>query len=391
MNDIRNLSKHYETIFLFTELSLEKGNSVPENVMVIAGYVDWSQCNKLRLLLVNLITIFRIIASEIIHQRRNIPLKKNVLALLLNIFKAEVIHNIIANQSSISMDYKKLPCYSFWFYDVVFLGILKQRYGFERIVSRAHSGDLYEDHPSRKKRPDLVHYQLKHLDALLPVSEQGTAYMTAMYGEYRRKVTTVYLGTRDCGVNENIPDQLTVVSCARFRHHKRLDKIAEALCYTNFPLTWIHIGDDRHGEDIKGMDRYMEMIERLSKKGNVEVIRMGSLANDQIFELYRRKAINLFISLSENEGIPVSIMEAISFGIPVIATDAGGCSEIVNGKTGMLLPLDIRASEVSRILDGFLNSELNTPMFRNGARRFWEMNFSESENYKRLTAIIDGC
>jgi colanic acid/amylovoran biosynthesis glycosyltransferase len=390
MNDIRNLSGHYKTIFLFTESDVQNSNALPKNVIVIKGYVNWSDCNKIKLLLINFITVWGIIAAEIIRQRKIIPIKKNVLALLLNIYKAARIRDKIAEYRNLFVDYRKLPCYSFWFYDVTFLGILKQRYGFERIFSRAHSGDLYEEHPSRKKRPDLIHYQLKHLDRLLPVSEQGANYVSAIYGQYKGKVSTVYLGTKDCGFNENMPARLTLVSCARFRHHKRLDKIAEALYYTSCPITWMHIGDDRHGEDIQGMRRYMDMIGRLSEKSNVEFVRLGSLANDQIFELYQNKAISLFISLSENEGIPVSIMEAISFGIPAIATDAGGCSEIVNEKTGLLVPVDIGARDVSVLLDTFSSSGLNTSVFRNGVRKFWQENFSEAENYKRLTGIIDG-
>ena len=44
--------------------------------------------------------------------------------------------------------------------------------------------------------------------------------------------------------------------------------------------------------------------------------------------------VDLFLTVSANEGIPVSIMEAQSFGIPVIATDVGGISEIVNNVNG---------------------------------------------------------
>ena len=48
---------------------------------------------------------------------------------------------------------------------------------------------------------------------------------------------------------------------------------------------------------------------------------------------------DLFVNMSLSEGIPVSIMEAISFGIPIIATNVGGNAEIVNDETGVLIPL----------------------------------------------------
>ncbi|MFR4320263.1 MAG: glycosyltransferase [Blautia massiliensis (ex Durand et al. 2017)] len=44
------------------------------------------------------------------------------------------------------------------------------------------------------------------------------------------------------------------------------------------------------------------------------------------------------MNVSSSEGIPVSIMEATSFGIPGIATDAGGTKEIIRDKeNGVLL------------------------------------------------------
>ena len=53
-------------------------------------------------------------------------------------------------------------------------------------------------------------------------------------------------------------------------------------------------------------------------------------------------------------------MEAISMGLPVIATDVGGTREIVeNGKNGYLLDKDCTVKEIVESLNGFhsMNSE----------------------------------
>lgn len=52
---------------------------------------------------------------------------------------------------------------------------------------------------------------------------------------------------------------------------------------------------------------------------------------------YSEHPVDVFINLSTNEGVPVSIMEAISFDIPIVATDVGGTSEIVTDETGILV------------------------------------------------------
>jgi glycosyltransferase involved in cell wall biosynthesis len=46
---------------------------------------------------------------------------------------------------------------------------------------------------------------------------------------------------------------------------------------------------------------------------------------------------DIFLSTSENEGIPIALIEAQLAGIPVVATDVGSVSEVIlNNKTGIL-------------------------------------------------------
>jgi glycosyltransferase involved in cell wall biosynthesis len=213
--------------------------------------------------------------------------------------------------------------------------------------------------------------------------------MVRTYPAYESRIHTVYLGTRDAGPGQFRKTPLTVVSCARFNHHKRLDKIAEALLKTNVEITWIHIGDERLGQEIPGMTEYIRLKQELSTRPNIQMQSTGALQNADIFRFYTHNPVNLFISLSENEGIPVSIMEAISFGIPVLATNAGGCGEIVTEQTGKLLPVNISTEEVARLIDAFGTSDLNTPEFRSGVRHFWENHFSEQHNYEVLMNYLN--
>ena len=60
----------------------------------------------------------------------------------------------------------------------------------------------------------------------------------------------------------------------------------------------------------------------MSLKGNVD---NAALLEDYITENYY-----LFVNVSSSEGIPVSIMEASSVGIPCLATDVGGTGEIIS-------------------------------------------------------------
>jgi glycosyltransferase involved in cell wall biosynthesis len=73
-------------------------------------------------------------------------------------------------------------------------------------------------------------------------------------------------------------------------------------------------------------------------------------------------AADFVISTSDNEGTPLSLIQAGMVGIPVVATNVGSTNEIVvNGKTGFLtdLSVDQLASEVTKLAE---NSDLRAQM-----------------------------
>jgi glycosyltransferase involved in cell wall biosynthesis len=62
----------------------------------------------------------------------------------------------------------------------------------------------------------------------------------------------------------------------------------------------------------------------------------GWVANDEKIDMFYRS--DVFILPSYNEGLPISILEAMSYGLPVITTPVGGITEIVkNNVTGILV------------------------------------------------------
>jgi glycosyltransferase involved in cell wall biosynthesis len=61
------------------------------------------------------------------------------------------------------------------------------------------------------------------------------------------------------------------------------------------------------------------------------------------------------VNLSSSEGVPLSIMEALAMGVPVVATAAGGTGEMVDETVGELLEVDVDAvtagSAIRRVVD----------------------------------------
>ena len=117
---------------------------------------------------------------------------------------------------------------------------------------------------------------------------------------------------------------------------------------------------------------------------------LGYLTNREIFEFYKNNEIDWFINLSDNEGIPVTMMEAMSFGIPVLGTDVGGVSEIIrNGYNGYLYPVDFEIKEIIAVLNKS-NSFNDNSYFemRENARYTYERKFSATYNYSNFSEMI---
>src|SRR5690606_19053156 len=60
--------------------------------------------------------------------------------------------------------------------------------------------------------------------------------------------------------------------------------------------------------------------------------------------------LDVMINTSESEGVPVSIMEAMYYGIPAIAPSVGGISELVNETNGILMSENPDVQEIANAL-----------------------------------------
>lgn len=92
----------------------------------------------------------------------------------------------------------------------------------------------------------------------------------------------------------------------------------------------------------------------------------GWVANKKKSELLNWA--NLFILTSYNEGLPISILEAMSYGCAIISTNVGGIPEIVfNKKNGLLIqPGNIEG--IKTCIDYFINNKADCIKYGNESK-----------------------
>ena len=166
-------------------------------------------------------------------------------------------------------------------------------------------------------------YILSSLDRVYSISSDGLLYTRNLFNSKLKCLKLSRLGVEKNSFQKaDKKTKFLVVSCSNIINVKRVKLIAESIKFIrNQDLTWIHFGDGPLKESL------LEYCEN-NFNSNLNFRFQGRVSNKEILNFYRQNYIDLFINLSSSEGIPVSIMEAMSFGIPVIATNVGGTSEI---------------------------------------------------------------
>jgi glycosyltransferase involved in cell wall biosynthesis len=222
----------------------------------------------------------------------------------------------------------------------------------KRAVARAHHFDLYDERWETGAVPFRA-FTLASLDRVFPISEHGLRYLSQRHPRACRKLLLSRLGVaspppaalRCEGRHGGLP---VVVSCARLVPFKRVERIPRILARIGTPLRWIHFGDgpSRHEVERAAAELPARVSWRLA----------GRVDHSQVLDYYRTNRVDLLISVSASEGLPVSMMEAISFGIPLLATAVGGVPEIVTSSTGTLVQpedsAEVIAAAARRLLSG---------------------------------------
>jgi colanic acid/amylovoran biosynthesis glycosyltransferase len=251
-----------------------------------------------------------------------------------------------------------------------------------KVVTRAHGGDLYEERRSGGYA-GLRRGVLAGLDAVFNISDHGRAYLGRAYPAVAGKCFTARLGVAAPGFESTQPQDavLSIVSCSFAVEEKRLHLIVDAIaCLLDaqpaLPVRWTHIGDGPLYADLQAYARA-----RLADRA--ELVFTGYLAQADVMTLYRRQQFDVIVNVSSAEGIPVSLMEASSVGIPMVATDVGGNGEIVNEHNGVLMAADADAATIARALARFRDRTAAAP-YRARALADWHANFNAACNYARF-------
>lgn len=247
-------------------------------------------------------------------------------------------------------------------------------------ISRAHGYDLYFE-ANRANYIPFRKYIAEGIDKIFFISSNGKGYFSdkvKIYDDNKFKVARLGINNTLKIAKASKDEVLRIVSCSFVASVKRINLIIESLSkITEIPIEWTHIGDG----DLMGKTKELAK-DLLSDKPNIKYEFKGYLTNREIYSFYEDRIIDCFINLSSSEGIPVTIMEALSFSIPIIATKVGGVPEIVNESNGFLISNNPSCEEVVDAINKFKSlTEDEMINIRKNAFDTWKMKYNADKNY----------
>ncbi len=250
-------------------------------------------------------------------------------------------------------------------------------------VIRFHGGDLYLERPENNGYIPFRRMVFKNMTYALCVSLHGINYLRKFYQDRYARIKLFRLGVQDNGINTGSTDfTLRLLSCSAVSNIKRVGLILEALSVLKINILWTHIGDGP----------FLPIIREEAKRlpGWIRCLFTGNLSNRLVIEYYQNNPVDLFVNVSTFEGLPVSVMEALSFGVPVFATDVGGTAELIDDTVGKLLPCEIDPTILAQQVVEF--SELDQKErgeYRKRARERWRELVDGDRCFPKLVAFYE--
>lgn len=377
--EIKYLSEGFKEVYIIPSKKCERKRTVPENVFVLDEYanLEFTKKEKIISLFRHPRSLFSALSSE--FRAKGILKTISHLKFLIDYFSQQ---SLIANtlQKNSCFFEKNVVLYDYWFCNFTLaLSILKFNKTSVKFITRAHGYDLYDERWGAMGLPFRL-FKTRMVEKVFCVSIKGQNYFKSKLPiSFQQKIKVSYLGVERYPniLKEKQDARKIIVSCSGITELKNLAEIIDVFKASKTPITWIHFGDGPEGKTLLDKAKQLPV--------NVNFDCRGHVNNTEIIKFYQNNVVDLFISLSKSEGIPVSMMEALSFGIPILASKVGGVAEIViDSLTGFLVESDDKIEIKIKIFNKALQFDFDV----NKLKEFYILNFEAKNNYKNFIQKI---
>lgn len=218
-----------------------------------------------------------------------------------------------------------------------------------RVIINPHGLESYQSIGLRNKLIGLpfkyiFDYLFKHSRYIVSLGGKLTGILQYRVPNNKEKIVVIPNGTRingTAGVEKNFEYPLKCVFVGRFAYNKGIDILMEA-------ADTLHTRAEGIFEfHLVGKGPLYEKYIQGNTPPNVTF--HGFLEDDELENLYREG--DLFVLPTLFEGMPTVILEAMKYGMPVVVTDVGATTELVDSENGYIIEKNDPAGLVKTLID----------------------------------------
>ena len=233
---------------------------------------------------------------------------------------------------------------------------------------------------------------LKEADKIVVVSNATKNYVLSL-GAAPEKVEVVHNGVdlnrfrpltgikdemrKKLGISK---DSRVVLTVRRLVYKNGIDTLIESAktaIKKNPRLVFIVVGKGPDFTQVKG---------KIEQLGIQENFKLAGFVSDEDLPVYYNTADFFVLPSKSGEGLPLVALEAMSCGVPVIATDVGGTSEVMTEEYGKLVPPNAPEALAEAILDF---SQRDLSVLKKDLRKIVEQKYSWDKNVEKLVKIYE--
>ena len=214
----------------------------------------------------------------------------------------------------------------------------------------------------------FINYLSFRISRLIVVNSHYTRNWVWSFGDFKNKIFLMYPVVESLDVNsrgrkksQNGPVRILCVG--NIRRNKGQMHLVQAMEYIkhDFEITFVGLVKEK-----EYMDQLQEYI--LTKEISDKIRFTGFLTGQELSEKYEKA--DIFVSPTLKEGFGLAVLEAMSYGLAVIASNVGAIPEIIEDRlSGLLVELKNSESLAGAILEMLENPTFKERLQENAIKR----------------------
>ena len=265
-----------------------------------------------------------------------------------------------------------------------FIGLLIKKITKKPVIVSAQGAEFYL--PKNKIFSYFLRYVLRNIDLLIPVSH----HMKKLASNYSKKIKCIKvlpnavdtekfkpITNKEFTFSGIEPKYQKILTVRRLVQEKRVDLLIKSfhkLLNYNTNLQLIIAGDGPEKESLINLTKKLNILKK--------VLFLGFISHDKLNSLYN--IADVYVLTSEQEGLSLSLLEALATTVPVISTNIVGNPEvIIHKETGLLFePGNVDQLVIN--LKFVLDNPDKAKIIGNSARKYIISNYSTPKIMRKL-------